>query len=48
MVCPDVAISFKEGEREYGIDYDHCKGCGICAVECPRSAMTLEEEKWSE
>jgi 2-oxoacid:acceptor oxidoreductase delta subunit (pyruvate/2-ketoisovalerate family) len=48
MVCPDVAISFNEGEKEYGIDYDHCKGCGICAVECPRSAMTLEEEKWSE
>jgi NADPH-dependent glutamate synthase beta subunit-like oxidoreductase/Pyruvate/2-oxoacid:ferredoxin oxidoreductase delta subunit len=48
MVCPDVAISFKEPGKEYAIDYDHCKGCGICAVECPRSAMILEEEKWSE
>ncbi len=26
------------------IDYDYCKGCGICVVECPRNAMTLEEE----
>ncbi len=48
MVCPDVAISFREGERKYEIDYDHCKGCGICATECPRSAMKLEEETWSE
>ena len=48
MVCPDVAISFNEPGKEYAIDYDHCKGCGICAVECPRSAMILEEEKWSE
>jgi NADPH-dependent glutamate synthase beta subunit-like oxidoreductase len=48
MVCPDVAISFKEQEKEYVVDSDHCKGCGICAVECPRSAMILEEEKWSE
>ncbi len=48
MVCPDVAIAFREGERNYEIDYDHCKGCGICATECPRSAMKLEEETWSE
>jgi NADPH-dependent glutamate synthase beta subunit-like oxidoreductase len=48
MVCPDVAVSFLPGEKKYLIDYDHCKGCGICAVECPRSAMKLEEEKWNE
>jgi len=35
MVCPDVAVSFVAGEGKYLIDYDHCKGCGICAVECP-------------
>ena len=27
------------------INYDYCKGCGLCVVECPRNAMTLEEEK---
>jgi Pyruvate/2-oxoacid:ferredoxin oxidoreductase delta subunit len=26
------------------INYDYCKGCGLCVVECPRNAMTLEEE----
>jgi Pyruvate/2-oxoacid:ferredoxin oxidoreductase delta subunit len=48
MVCPDVAVSFQAPEGKYRIDYDHCKGCGICAVECPRSAMMLEEERWNE
>jgi Pyruvate/2-oxoacid:ferredoxin oxidoreductase delta subunit len=48
VVCPDVAIAFNEKENGYLIDTDHCKGCGICVVECPRSAMILEEEKWSE
>ena len=42
--CPDVAIS-KDEAGEYVIDYDHCKGCGICVNECPREAMELVEEE---
>lgn len=41
--CPDVAIS-KDEFGEYKIDYEHCKGCGICVNECPRNAMQLVEE----
>ncbi len=41
--CPDVAIS-KDESGEYTIDYDHCKGCGICVNECPREAMELVPE----
>ncbi len=41
--CPDVAISRNE-TGEYVIDYDHCKGCGICVNECPREAMELVPE----
>ncbi|MEO0115587.1 MAG: 4Fe-4S binding protein, partial [candidate division WOR-3 bacterium] len=26
-------------------DYDFCKGCGVCASECPRNAITMEEEE---
>jgi len=22
----------------------HCKGCGICAVECPKDAIVMVEE----
>ncbi|MGC8594425.1 MAG: NAD(P)-binding protein [Candidatus Kryptoniota bacterium] len=42
--CPDVAIS-KDEFGDYKIDYDHCKGCGICVNECPRDAMELVEEE---
>ncbi len=45
IFCPDLAI-IKQGEDEPNvIDYDHCKGCGICVEECPRNALVMEEEK---
>lgn len=34
VYCPDAAIIVEEG-RWARIDYDHCKGCGICAQVCP-------------
>ncbi len=40
--CPDVAIS-RHGD-EYEVNYDYCKGCGICAQECPRWVIDLVEE----
>ncbi len=43
IFCPDVAIH-KNESGEYSIDYDHCKGCGICVSECPRGAMELIPE----
>lgn len=47
MFCPDSAVIVKEG-KVVGFDYDHCKGCGICAYECPAKKkaieMRLEEE----
>ena len=44
IFCPDNAISHKKDEFGYTIDYDYCKGCGICVTECPRSAMGMEKE----
>ncbi len=41
--CPDVAISRHDGN--YEVDYDYCKGCGICAEECPRWVIDLIEEE---
>jgi 2-oxoacid:acceptor oxidoreductase delta subunit (pyruvate/2-ketoisovalerate family) len=44
IFCPDVAIQKgKEGEPNI-IDYDHCKGCGICMEECPRDVIVMEVE----
>jgi len=42
-VCPDIAIRFDaEGWPE--IDFDHCKGCGICANECVPEAIAMVRE----
>ncbi len=34
IFCPDSSIIVKDGKM-IGFDLDHCKGCGICARECP-------------
>ncbi len=42
LFCPDMSILERDGQLE--IDYDFCKGCVICAEECPRAAIQTEEE----
>jgi NADPH-dependent glutamate synthase beta subunit-like oxidoreductase len=44
-VCPDNAV-IKTGDpdRPYAIDLDYCKGCGICAAECPCGAIEMIPE----
>lgn len=39
--CPDSAILL-DGEKVAAIDYDHCKGCGICAQVCPPKVHAIE------
>jgi 2-oxoacid:acceptor oxidoreductase delta subunit (pyruvate/2-ketoisovalerate family) len=55
LFCPDVSIrrvgpvqlTLGWGAQAYEVDYDYCKGCGVCAEECPREAIAIEEElKW--
>jgi len=48
LFCPDLAVVRDQSPLGRRIDYDYCKGCGICVVECPRNAMTLEEEQGPE
>ena len=40
----DASIQVADG-KVTGIDYDHCKGCGICSKECKFGAITMEAEK---
>ncbi len=41
--CPDAAVIKKNGG--YKIDYDYCKGCGICVTECPCGHIQIEANK---
>jgi 2-oxoacid:acceptor oxidoreductase delta subunit (pyruvate/2-ketoisovalerate family) len=44
-VCPDNAVRKQDVPDEpYAIDYDFCKGCGICVAECPSGAIDLVPE----
>jgi 2-oxoacid:acceptor oxidoreductase delta subunit (pyruvate/2-ketoisovalerate family) len=46
IFCPDMSILCKSPEDHgYTIDYDYCKGCSICANECPRNAITMVDEE---
>ncbi len=46
IFCPDDSIVVRDGTM-VGIDYDHCKGCGICARECPPKVGAIEMQKES-
>ena len=41
LYCPDGVVS-KTLQPQISLDY--CKGCGICAEECPPKAITMVEE----
>jgi len=43
IYCPDDSIIIKENKM-CGMKMTHCKGCGICAVVCPKKAITMLEE----
>ena len=45
VMCPDSAVIVEDGKM-IGFDMEHCKGCGICAEECPDKvkAIKMEEE----
>jgi 2-oxoacid:acceptor oxidoreductase delta subunit (pyruvate/2-ketoisovalerate family) len=44
-VCPDNAVIKLGPGHRYQIDLDYCKGCGICAAECPCGAIDMRPER---
>ncbi|MHA1944182.1 MAG: 4Fe-4S dicluster-binding protein [Candidatus Thorarchaeota archaeon] len=46
IFCPDMAVILteKDGKHSYAYNYDYCKGCGICAHECPTDSIRMESE----
>jgi NADPH-dependent glutamate synthase beta subunit-like oxidoreductase len=43
-VCPDNAIKKLGKGKKFEINYDYCKGCGICAAECPCGCIEMHPE----
>ncbi len=44
IFCGDVAISHSHDGGRFDIDMNFCKGCGVCAAECPRGAISMTRE----
>jgi 2-oxoacid:acceptor oxidoreductase delta subunit (pyruvate/2-ketoisovalerate family) len=44
IYCPDLAITRRGNGGGFVIDYEYCKGCGLCNAECPRGAMAMTRE----
>ena len=44
LPLPTGHVRAPGGAYAYAIDLDHCKGCGICAQECPSAAITMHPE----
>ncbi len=59
VLCPEDAYMLKDGKTKTGksrkeiksINYDYCKGCGLCVKECPvnkkgeKKALTFIREE---
>jgi 2-oxoacid:acceptor oxidoreductase delta subunit (pyruvate/2-ketoisovalerate family) len=43
-VCPDNAVIKLGPGNRFAFNYDYCKGCGLCAEECPCGAIDMVTE----
>ncbi len=43
-ICPDNAIVKLGPGKRFEFKYDYCKGCGMCAAECPCGAILMTPE----
>ena len=44
-VCPDNAVIKLGPGQRFRFNYDYCKGCGLCAAECPCGAIEMVREE---
>jgi len=44
ILCPDSAVVVKDQKYDH-VNLDYCKGCGICANDCPVDALAMKLER---
>ena len=44
-VCPDNAVIKLGPGKRFLFNFDYCKGCGVCATECPCGAIKMVPEE---
>ena len=44
-MCPDNAVIKRGPGQRFEFNYDYCKGCGVCAAECPCGAIEMVPEE---
>ena len=44
VICPEGCIS-ESADGIFTPDYSYCKGCGLCAEECPGEAIEMKQEE---
>jgi pyruvate ferredoxin oxidoreductase delta subunit len=43
QVCPEGCVRGQE-KNTFVCDYNYCKGCGLCALICPKKDIVMVEE----
>jgi pyruvate ferredoxin oxidoreductase delta subunit len=44
MVCPEGCVLGDPKKKLFDFDPDYCKGCGMCANECPKDDIDMVME----
>lgn len=44
LICPEGCVRDSE-DGKFEPDYKYCKGCGLCAEECPADDIVMEQEE---
>ncbi|MGC9310816.1 MAG: 4Fe-4S binding protein [Candidatus Aenigmatarchaeota archaeon] len=45
LYCPESCIPVDSEGRRGETEFDYCKGCGICAAECPVKAILMKRKE---
>lgn len=43
--CPEGCIDIEADGKNVKVNVDYCKGCAVCAVECPVHAITMKSKR---